>query len=271
MPSSAASTKWRAASSARPKPRRASTTRTSSHVTDFGRTADGMLFLVMELLQGQSLTEIIRPGGVGRPLPSSARCTSCGRSCARSSTRTQRGIVHRDLKPDNIMLIDARRRARRRQAARLRHRQDHRVRRRQRRDAERQALTQAGIVFGTPEYLSPEQAMGEEADRRADLYSAGIVLYEMLTGKRPFDAPSQGGDRLDAPDQEGDAGDRGGARRRDAPSGSSASSSAPWPRSAMSATPTPVSSCRRSTGAASPPSTVGCSARRRRRRARGPC
>jgi serine/threonine-protein kinase len=102
------------------------------------------------------------------------------------------GIVHRDLKPDNIMLIE--------------------------RDGERdivklldfgiakmtyasgndklgtpkpETLTQAGIVFGTPEYLSPEQAMGEEADRRADLYSAGVVLYEMLTGKRPFDAPSK--------------------------------------------------------------------------------
>jgi tRNA A-37 threonylcarbamoyl transferase component Bud32/tetratricopeptide (TPR) repeat protein len=156
-------------------------------VTDFGRTADGMLFLVMELLQGQSLTELIRPNGAGRPLPVE-RALHIVRQILRALEHAHAsGIVHRDLKPDNVMLIA--------------------------RDGDEdvvklldfgiakmiapadgepgQALTQAGVVFGTPEYLSPEQAMGEDADQRADLYSAGIVLYEMLTGKRPFDAPSK--------------------------------------------------------------------------------
>ncbi len=157
-------------------------------VTDFGRTPDGMLFLVMELLQGQALTSVIRPDGVGRPL-AVERALHIERQILRALEHAHTsGIVHRDLKPDNVMIIA--------------------------RDGERdivklldfgiakmtapgeggsagEALTQAGVVFGTPEYLSPEQAMGEEADRRADLYSAGIVLYEMLTGKRPFDAPSK--------------------------------------------------------------------------------
>jgi eukaryotic-like serine/threonine-protein kinase len=158
-------------------------------VTDFGHTADGMLFLVMELLHGQSLTEIIRPDGVGRPLPVE-RALHIERQILRALEHAHSmGVVHRDLKPDNVMVIT--------------------------RDGERDivklldfgiakitapldgtspsgsALTQAGVVFGTPEYLSPEQAMGEEADQRADLYSAGIVLYEMLAGKRPFDAPSK--------------------------------------------------------------------------------
>ncbi|HEX8951284.1 MAG TPA: protein kinase [Polyangia bacterium] len=156
-------------------------------VTDFGRTADGMLFLVMELLQGESLTSVIRPDGVGRPLPVE-RALHIERQILRALEHAHAsGIVHRDLKPDNVMIIA--------------------------RDGERdivklldfgiakitaptdgapgEALTQAGVVFGTPEYLSPEQAMGEEADRRADLYSAGVVLYEMLTGKRPFEAPSK--------------------------------------------------------------------------------
>ena len=156
-------------------------------VTDFGRTPDGMLFLVMELLQGQSLTEVIRPAGAGRPLPVE-RALHIVRQILRALEHAHAsGIVHRDLKPDNVMLI-------------ARDGDDDVVKLLDfgiakitaPADGEPgQALTQAGVVFGTPEYLSPEQAMGEEADGRADLYSAGIVLYEMLTGKRPFDAPSK--------------------------------------------------------------------------------
>jgi tRNA A-37 threonylcarbamoyl transferase component Bud32 len=158
------------------------------HVTDFGRTGDGQLFLVMELLNGVALADVIRPDGVNGQRLEVRRALDIERQILRALDRAHAvGIVHRDLKPDNIMLIE--------------------------RDGERdvvklldfgiakmiataeeergEVLTQAGVVFGTPEYLSPEQAMGEEADGRADLYSAGVVLYEMLTGRRPFEAPSK--------------------------------------------------------------------------------
>jgi serine/threonine-protein kinase len=158
-------------------------------VTDFGRTSDGMLFLVMELLQGRSLTDVIRPEGVGAPLPIE-RALHVTRQILRALEHAHSvGIVHRDLKPDNVMLIA---RDDERDIVKL---LDFGIAKMTASDDGKgkpgEALTQAGVVFGTPEYLSPEQAMGEEADRRADLYSAGIVLYEMLTGKRPFDAPSK--------------------------------------------------------------------------------
>ncbi|HEX9105024.1 MAG TPA: serine/threonine-protein kinase, partial [Polyangia bacterium] len=74
-------------------------------VTDFGRTADGMLFLVMELLQGESLTSVIRPDGVGRPLPVE-RALHIERQILRALEHAHAsGIVHRDLKPDNVMII----------------------------------------------------------------------------------------------------------------------------------------------------------------------
>jgi tRNA A-37 threonylcarbamoyl transferase component Bud32/tetratricopeptide (TPR) repeat protein len=161
-------------------------------VTDFGRTSDGQLFLVMELLNGRSLTDVIRPGGVGRPLPV-ARAIHILRQILRALEHAHAvGIVHRDLKPDNVMLVE---RDGEQDVVKL---LDFGIAKMTITDGQQQSgtpkpetLTQAGIVFGTPEYLSPEQAMGEEADRRADLYSAGIVLYEMLTGKRPFEAASK--------------------------------------------------------------------------------
>ncbi|HXU71917.1 MAG TPA: serine/threonine-protein kinase [Polyangia bacterium] len=159
-------------------------------VTDFGRTEDGMLFLVMELLNGLSLTNVIRPSGVGRPLPVE-RALGIVRQILRALEHAHgSGIIHRDLKPDNIMLIE---RDGERDIVKLLDFGIAKITAPQDGDPAQQgqALTQAGVVFGTPEYLSPEQAMGEEADPRADLYSVGIVLYEMLTGKRPFDAPSK--------------------------------------------------------------------------------
>src|SRR5438270_10316765 len=124
-------------------------------VTDFGRTADGMLFLVMELLQGQSLTELIRPGGVGRPLPVE-RALHLERQILRALEHAHSsGIVHRDLKPDNVMVIA---RDGERDIVKL---LDFGIAKMTAPDESGppgQALTQAGVVFGTPEYLSPEQA-----------------------------------------------------------------------------------------------------------------
>jgi serine/threonine-protein kinase len=156
-------------------------------VTDFGRS-QGLLFLIMELLQGPSLTEVIRPDGEhGRPL-GVARALDILRQILRALDHAHAsGVVHRDLKPDNIVLVE---REGKRDFVKL---LDFGIAKITSGggEATRETLTQAGVVFGTPEYLSPEQAMGEEADGRADLYAAGVILYEMLTGRRPFEATSK--------------------------------------------------------------------------------
>jgi hypothetical protein len=145
--------------------------------TDFGRTADGALFLVMEFLAGESLSAAISAG----PMPQ-ARALAIQRQILRALEHAHAaGIVHRDLKPENIMLVERDGPARRGEGPRLRHRQG---------DAAAvggEALTQAGVIFGTPEYLSPEQALGEAVDARADIYGSGVILYEMLAGRRPFE------------------------------------------------------------------------------------
>jgi tRNA A-37 threonylcarbamoyl transferase component Bud32 len=155
-------------------------------VTDFGRTADGLLFLVMELLNGSSLTEVIRPDGdEGVPL-APPRALAILRQILRAlETAHGSGIVHRDLKPDNIMLVE---RDGNPDFVKL---LDFGIAKMTSGSGPKETLTQAGVVFGTPEYLSPEQAMGEEADGRADLYAAGVILYEMLTGRRPYESDSK--------------------------------------------------------------------------------
>jgi tRNA A-37 threonylcarbamoyl transferase component Bud32/tetratricopeptide (TPR) repeat protein len=154
-------------------------------VTDFGRTGEGQLFLVMELLNGPSLAEVIRPHDEGRPL-GNERAVHVIRQVLRALEHAhEAGIVHRDLKPENIVLIE---RDDQKDIVKL---LDFGIAKISEGDSKRETLTQAGVVFGTPEYLSPEQAMGEQADGRADLYAGGVMLYEMLTGKRPFEAQSK--------------------------------------------------------------------------------
>ncbi|HXI54707.1 MAG TPA: serine/threonine-protein kinase [Polyangia bacterium] len=147
-------------------------------VTDFGRMPDGSLFLAMEYLGGVSLTSVISEGPVPRP-----RALGIIRQILRALDHAHAaGVIHRDLKPDNIMLVE---RDGHHDVVKI---LDFGIAKVTEPLSGQQALTQAGVIFGTPEYLSPEQALGEVVDGRADLYAAGVILYEMLVGRRPFES-----------------------------------------------------------------------------------
>jgi hypothetical protein len=152
-------------------------------VLDFGQTADGLLFLVMEVLEGEMLSTRLRRDGA-LPVSEALRITT---GMLRSLGEAHRaGIVHRDLKPDNIFLarVDAHADA------------DELVKvvdfgvakiRPGANDAPIDPVaTQEGTVFGTPRYMSPEQAQGRTLDGRSDLYAVGVMLFQMLTGSVPF-------------------------------------------------------------------------------------
>jgi tetratricopeptide (TPR) repeat protein len=149
-------------------------------VTDFGHTADGSLFLVMEYLAGISLTSAIAEGPMAQP-----RALKIVRQILRGLEHAHgAGVVHRDLKPDNIMLVE---RDGQRDVVKI---LDFGIAKvtEPLSGPGREVLTQAGVIFGTPEYLSPEQALGEPVDPRADIYAAGVILFEMLAGRRPFES-----------------------------------------------------------------------------------
>src|SRR5690606_3401424 len=92
------------------------------------------------------------------------------------------GIVHRDLKPDNVLLVKME------DGSELVKVVDFGIAKVSLEEEEQEGLTRAGLVFGTPEYMSPEQAMGHTVDARSDLYGIGMLLYEMLSGSSPFRA-----------------------------------------------------------------------------------
>jgi serine/threonine protein kinase len=146
-------------------------------VVDFGESADGLLYLAMEHLDGMSLTSVIARDG---PL-TARRTTSIGRQIAVGLAHAhERGIIHRDLKADNVMLVEEDDEP---EVVKL---LDFGVAR-MRNDAR---LTQIGQVIGTPPYMAPEQFTGADVDARADLYALGVILYEMLAGGPPFEAQS---------------------------------------------------------------------------------
>jgi serine/threonine protein kinase len=147
------------------------------NIYDFGVTDDGLQYLVMELVEGESLRRIIKQQG---PLTPSASAEIINQVCAALDEAHRNNIIHRDIKPDNIMVHVS--------ANRLRVKVlDFGIAKM--RDDTAGNLTQTGSILGTPHYMSPEQCLGEELDSRSDIYSLGIVLYEMLAGVVPFNSP----------------------------------------------------------------------------------
>ncbi len=148
-------------------------------VFDFGRSDDGHLYLAMEYLEGETLTQLLRREGA---LPV-RRALNIARQVAKSLAEAHaNGIVHRDLKPDNIFVTQI---YGEEDFVKV---LDFGVAKFFQGHPEYGALTQAGLVCGTPMYLSPEQALGRTLDGRSDLYSLGVILYEMLAGAPPFRA-----------------------------------------------------------------------------------
>ncbi len=141
---------------------------------DFGQTPEGRLYMAMEFLDGQSLRQAITAGPMAavRVLKILIQC------CASLAEAHSFGIVHRDIKPDNVFLLNL---AGSPDFVKL---LDFSVAKLlQENDAMR---TQAGVVFGTPQYMSPEQGRGLPLDPRSDIYALGILAYEMLTQRVPF-------------------------------------------------------------------------------------
>jgi len=142
---------------------------------DRGRTDDGLVFVVMPLVPGRSLTELI---AAEAPLAVPRTIELATQICDGLAAAHVVEVVHRDLKPGNIMVVETH--GGREQIKLL----DFGLARALSNDAT--PLTREGALLGTAAYMSPEQAMGRPHDVRGDLYALGCVLYEMLTGRRPF-------------------------------------------------------------------------------------
>ena len=133
---------------------------------------DGTYYIAMEYLPGHTLKEVVSSTG---PLEQEAVVDIGIQILRAASFAHRRGVVHRDLKPHNVMLDDA-------GLAKV---TDFGIAR-----AGASEMTEAGSIMGTAQYLSPEQAQGQPATAQSDLYSVGIILYELLTGRLPFDGES---------------------------------------------------------------------------------
>jgi len=143
-------------------------------VFTFGRLADGRAYFVMELLEGRTLAETLDGDG---PLTLMKACDALIEMCDGLEAAHRAGVIHRDLKPQNVFLC-----------APLGHVKllDFGIAKLIGKPEPHTPHTRPGVTIGTPDYISPEQARGREVEPSADVYSLGVVAFEMLTGQLPF-------------------------------------------------------------------------------------
>lgn len=142
---------------------------------EYGQHTDGSLYLITEFIDGKSLTDVIREVG---PLSTEVILSVGMQVCEVLNAAQKQGVIHRDLKPDNLMLVEG---SRGRYAVKVLDFGIAKIA-----DDDNGAMTETGSVFGTPEFMSPEQARGDTVDSRCDLYALGIILYFMATARLPF-------------------------------------------------------------------------------------
>lgn len=152
--------------------------------TDFGKLTDGSVYLVLEYVQGRNLRDEIAQG----PFPIE-RALGIARQIASALHAAHSiNIVHRDLKPENVMLVE---KGNDKDFVKV---LDFGIAKVPIGETPERGggrpITKVGMVFGTPEYMSPEQALGQPVDGRADVYALGVILYEMIAGVRPFSSKS---------------------------------------------------------------------------------
>ena len=150
-------------------------------VFDFGHTTEGHLYFVMEFVEGTTLHHLIKAVGL-KPVQSLELIVNV---CEALQYAHSEGVIHRDIKPANI-LVDTK--------GRVKVTDFGLARMDTAKTPEQWGQTMTGMVLGTPDYMSPEQKKGIRVDHRADIYSLGVMLYEMLCGEIPagvFDPPSQ--------------------------------------------------------------------------------
>ena len=153
-------------------------------VEDIDEAEDGRPFIVMEYIEGQSLKKLIQEQGA---LPVPRVCSIVKQVAAALEASHQLGMVHRDVKPENIVLIETSPG----EQVKVLDFGIAKIKEARAKETSSMTLTGTGVVIGTPQYMSPEQAMGKRGDQldgRSDIYSLGIVMYQMLTGELPYKA-----------------------------------------------------------------------------------